>query len=549
MSVLGRSNKLYYRTEMTAPILLDRAAMHHPNGEILTYLGDGKCHVTTYRMHRIRVRKLQWALTNRGFTQSDVIGTFMWNNARHLQIYHTVPCMGCILHTINIRLHPEKLTYIIRHAEDKAIFVDQSLVYLLSKLPGKAFQGLKLFVINGSKEGPLDPSSSLTLPFLPKTCEVIGYEKLIGEAPKVLNIQWPILHEDMPMVLCYTSGTTGMPKGVLYSHRSQYVTILGNLAAGQQGFRPIDTALPIVPMFHAMAWGIPYAALAAGCNIVLANEHMKPHIVADLILKYRVTVLSGVPLIWQAVKKTLLSNPTKYQPIRCHFKRGTVGGSKFALNLLRWFWDNWGVEVIQTWGMTETNPLGTAARRLDGQQQLKAFSDKHLDTVVISNYFKRVDNPPSGAFVDGWLNTGDLASITSNGYIAIHDRAKDVIKSGGEWISSVDMENHIKALAEVHLACVVGVEHPVWDERPIAVVQLENPKSTISLERIRSHCATRFAKFQLPDDVVIWEEVPISGTGKIDKKIVRARLKSNGYVLPALRKSTITPARSIASKL
>jgi len=477
------------------------------------------------------------------------------------------------LHTLNIRLHSEKLGYIIRHAEDKVIFVDEILLPVLSRVKPEALKDIRLMVVCGKDEGPVTNMDPSILPKIPESCHVLTYEKLLELGDECHK--WPNLHEDMPMALCYTSGTTGMPKGVMYSHKSQYVVVLGNSAAGQQGISPLDTALPVVPMFHAMAWGIPYAALANGSQLVLTNEHMKPDDVADVILRHRVTVVSGVPTIWQGIKRALSKSPKKYAPIRGVFVRGTTGGSKFSLSLLRWFWDNWRVQVVQTWGMTETNPLGTTARRIDGQSHLSSFSDTHLDTVgrpvfgtearivdpetkkalpadgksvgellmkgpnVISAYYKKIDSTPD-KFVDGWLNTGDLASITPDGYVVIKDRTKDVIKSGGEWISSIDMANHILKLPNIKHAAVVGTQHPRWDERPIVVIELTEKKGPApDLKQVRAHCAKIFAKFQLPDDLLIWDEIPVSGTGKIDKKVIRAKLQAADYVHPELRRSKL----------
>eukprot|EP00466_Bigelowiella_natans_P016580 jgi/Bigna1/87362/estExt_fgenesh1_pg.C_190162 len=613
----------YYQAQLTMPSLLDRAAKYHPDTEVVTQISGGRAHVISYKEHQKRSVLLGSALVKCGIKRGDVVATFMWNNSRHLQIYHAVPCIGCVLHTVNIRLHPEKLAFIIQHAEDEVIFVDESLLSLLRKVSKEALTRIKMLVICGKDEMPcslsVEDKNDLSRSF-PSIRRIVTYEELLSEGSP--TFQWPsaALDEDMPMALCYTSGTTGMPKGVMYSHKSQYITILNNMAASQTGFCPHDTALPVVPMFHAMAWGdnssnstsnsdsgsgrnsgIAYAALASGCRLILTNEYMKPDDTAEMILKHGVTVVSGVPTIWQGIRRSLEQNPDKYS---------------------RWFWQNWGVEVVQTWGMTETNPLGTAARRIDGQKQLRHSSDLHLKTVgrpvclalaataenaayamtkyesapkmfiltvardcsshhvtqhaqilnandalgnevrivhpetkkslpndgkhvgellvrgpvVISAYYKKIGTTPD-KFVEGWLNTGDLASISHDGYVTIHDRSKDVIKSGGEWISSIDMANHLMKLNDnfKHVA-VVGVFHPKWDERPIVVIELaDKSRKAPTLKEIRKHCARVFAKFQLPDDVLVWNEIPVSGTGKIDKKVIRAKLKSMNYKLPQLR--------------
>ncbi len=576
----------YYSSQLLIGSLLNRAAKHQPDTEIVTKISKG-VHRTTYKAHQAQTELLASALSKWGVRPGHVVGSFMWNNARHLNVYHAVPCMGAVLHTLNIRLHHDKVGYIIQHAGDSVVFVDESLLDLLAKVNSKFLSTLKLVVICGKDERPYMGNTAHDLHNLPSHVEKVSFETLLSTG-STAGFEWPegdTLSEYAPLALCYTSGTTGPPKGVMYSHRSQYINTMGNLIASQQGISATDAAMPVVPMFHAMAWGIPYACLALGCKLVLTNEHMKPEDIGFLIRTEGVTVMSCVPTIWQALKRELEENRDLYRCTKGVFTRGSVGGSKFSLSLLKWFWDEWGVEVVQTWGMTETNPLGTAARRIDDRKLVTAnrhnrFTYSHLDTVgrpivgvevkvvdqatnetlpndgksigellicgpaIINGYFKKLastseEQRNSKGFYKGWLRTGDLATISSRGYVSLHDRAKDVIKSGGEWISSADMENHVKNMLQIKHACVIGMPHPTWDERPIVVVELlDSTKHAITLEEVRAHCSKKYAKFQLPDDVLVWKEVPVSGTGKIDKKVVRAKLRAQGYVLPKLRKTS-----------
>ena len=392
------------------------------------------------------------------------------------------------------------------------------------------------------------------------------YEAMIAGQPE--KYDWPNIDENSPLGLCYTSGTTGSPKGVEYEHRAQYLHTLTECLTDSMSLSATDCMLGIVPMFHAMGWGIPFAATMLGCKQVMPSRYMTPQSLCRLLADEKATISAGVPTIWQGVRAAYEANPNAYD--FSALDRVTCGGSAPPPSLIRWFWQELGAEMIQGWGMTETSPLGTLSRRrmkyhheqLSEEEQfanmckagqimpgleLEIFDEsfnplphdgKTVGEILIrgpwicSEYYK---NPQPDKFHGDWLITGDVGMIDEEQYLIINDRSKDLVKSGGEWISSVDLENHIVALDGVAQACVVAVPHPKWDERPVALVVLAS-ESAVEASQVVEHCATRFAKWQLPDDVLFIETIPLTSTGKMNKKVVRANLKEQGYVLPDLRK-------------
>ena len=534
--------------------ILDRGAKVAPNEEIVTATADG-VRKQSYLETRNRSHQLAHALRDSGIEVGDRIGTFMWNGSRHLEAYHACAGMGAVLHTLNIRLSDRDLEYIIGHAQDKAIIVDADALPLLEQLKGRMPSVERVIV--ATEEAFEGWDTGLPSP--------VDYEEFISGKPTEYN--WPILDENSPLGLCYTSGTTGNPKGVEYEHRSQYLHTMAMCMTDSMGLSATDTVCGIVPMFHAMGWGIPWAALMLGCKQVLPHRFMDPARLLQLMVDEGVTLSAGVPTIWQGVKGLYEANPSGYD--LSNLSRLTCGGSAPPPSLIRWYWDQLGVEMIQGWGMTETSPLATLSRKVMKRSQLGLDEDQLFENVakagqlmpgleldIFDENFEKVphdgetvgeilirgpwicseyyNDPQPEKFHDGWLITGDVGKIDPEEYLIISDRSKDLVKTGGEWISSVDLENHIVSLKGVAQACVVAQPHPKWDERPVALIVLEAGKE-VSKEEVITHCSKAFAKWQLPDDVLYIDEIPLTSTGKMDKKIVRADLDAKGYVLPDLQ--------------
>ena len=530
--------------------ILGRGAQLCPDEEVVTLTATGT-HRQTNRETWTRAQQLANALQAAGIRQGDRVASFMWNNWRHLEIYQAVPSMGAVLHTLNIRLSARDLEYIINHAQDRILFVDQDLLPLLAPLKDR-IPSVETIIVCGHEGEETTPDFS----------QCTDYEDFISVQPGTFD--WPDMDENSPLGLCYTSGTTGSPKGVMYTHRSTYLHTMAEAMTDSIGLSTLDALCGIVPMFHAMGWGLPYAASMLGCKQVMPHKFMTPEHLIRLIDAEEVTVSAGVPTIWQGVKGVLEARPDDFD-LR-HLSRLTCGGSAPAPSLMRWFWDQYGIEMVQGWGMTETNPLGTLSRKVAKRSHLKLTEDQQFENIakaglpipgleieivdeewqplphdgkafgellirgpwICSEYYQ---DPQPEKFHDGWLVTGDIARIDPEGYLIITDRSKDLIKSGGEWISSVDLENHLMALDGVSQAAVVAQPHPRWDERPVALVVLSEG-SAISKEAILAHCAKTFAKWQLPDDLLFVQEIPLTGTGKLDKKAIRARLQEEGYQLP-----------------
>ena len=536
--------------------ILDRGAKVAPNEEIVTATENG-VRRQTYKETRDRAHQLAHALAAAGIKVGDRVGTFMWNGSRHLEAYHACAGMGAVLHTLNIRLGEKDLEYIINHAEDQVIIADADILPLLEKMVGKIPTVRQVIV--ATEEGFEGWSTELPNP--------IDYEDFIKDQPT--NYDWPQIDENSPLGLCYTSGTTGNPKGVEYEHRSQYLHTLTCAMTDSMALSGTDSVCGIVPMFHAMGWGIPWVALMLGCKQVMPHRFMDPARLLDLMVTDEVTLSAGVPTIWQGVKALYEAEPDRFDLSK--LDRLTCGGSSPPPSLIRWFWDTLNVEMIQGWGMTETSPLATLSRRVMKRSQLNLSEDEQFENVakagqlmpgleldifdeefnrlphdgetvgeilirgpwICSEYF---NNPQPDKFHEGWLITGDVGKIDPEEYLIISDRSKDLVKSGGEWISSVDLENHIVALPGVAQACVVAQPHPRWDERPVALVVLE-PGKEVSQEEVLKHCESAFAKWQLPDEVLYIDSIPLTTTGKMDKKVVRADLDAKGYELPDLRKA------------
>jgi len=532
--------------------ILGRGAILDPEVEIVTQQADGT-HRQTIKQTWDHANQVAHALKKQGIEVGDRVASFMWSNYRHLELYQGVPSMGAVLHTLNIRLSPTDLEYIINHASDRVIFADEDLLPLLEPLWAK-IPCVELLVICRHGEGG---ESSFE--------NQIDYEDFIADQPS--EFDWPEINETSPMGLCYTSGTTGKPKGVMYTNRSTYLHTLTESLTDSIGLSSLDSLLGIVPMFHAMGWGLPFAASMLGCKQVMPHRFMLPDVFLKLMVEEEVTISAGVPTIWQGVRAALEAEPEKYDLSK--MDRLTCGGSSPPVEMMRWYWESHQIEMIQGWGMTETNPLGTLSRKVAKRSHINLSEDHQFENIakaglsmpgleieifdeewnplphdgeavgelcirgpwIASEYY---NDPQPDKFHDDWLVTGDVAKIDSEQYVMISDRSKDLIKSGGEWISSVDLENHIVAMPDIIQAAVVAQPHPKWDERPVALVVM-NEGAKLNVAAVIEHCSNTFAKWQLPDEVIETDNIPLTSTGKIDKKTIRAKLDEEDYQLPDLR--------------
>ncbi len=532
--------------------ILGRGAILDPEVEIVTQQANST-HRQTIKQTWDRANQVAHALNKHGIKVGDRVGSFMWNNYRHLELYQGVPSMGAVLHTLNIRLSPTDLEYIINHADDRVIFADEDLLPLLEPLWAK-IPCVELLIICRHGEGGESSFGNQ-----------IDYEDFIADQPSEFN--WPEINETSPMGLCYTSGTTGKPKGVMYTNRSTYLHTLTESLTDSIGLSALDSLLGIVPMFHAMGWGLPFAASMLGCKQVMPHRFMLPDVFLKLMVEEEVTISAGVPTIWQGVRAALQAEPDKYDLSK--MGRLTCGGSAPPVEMMRWYWESHQIEMIQGWGMTETNPLGTLSRKVAKRSHINVSEDHQFENIakaglsmpgleieifdeewnplphdgqavgelcirgpwIASEYY---NDPQPDKFHEDWLVTGDVAKIDPEQYVIISDRSKDLIKSGGEWISSVDLENHIVAMPDIVQAAVVAQPHPKWDERPVALVVMKED-ATLSSTAVLDHCSKTFAKWQLPDEVIDTDNIPLTSTGKIDKKAIRAKLDEENYQLPDLR--------------
>ena len=532
-------------TPLTIVHLFERAERYHRDKTIVTATGGAR-ERTTYGAWADRTRRLGSVLDHLGISPDGRVGTFAWNTARHLELYFAAPCTGRVLHTLNIRLFPEQLTYIANHAEDEVIFVDRSLLALLAPLL-KTFETVKHLVLMDDGKGDI-PADLNGLP-------LHDYEALLADAePAAFDVQ----DENRAASMCYTSGTTGNPKGVVYSHRSTYLHTMGTMLADSLGARESDVILPVVPMFHANAWGLAHAAVASGAALVMPGPDLSGRAIADLIVDEKVTVAAGVPTIWMTVLPELKGRDTSsLRAIPC-------GGSAVPRALSEAYREQLGLPILQAWGMTETSPIAAVCQLRAADLALPDDEQAELRTTVgrtIVGVDCRVVEPGStdplpwdgessgelqvrGPWIaatyyndpragdsfteDGWLRTGDVATMDAVGRIRLVDRTKDLIKSGGEWISSVELENELMAHPSIREAAVIGVPHPRWSERPLACVVLEEG-AELSKQDVLDFLAPRVAKWQLPDDVVFIDEVPKTSVGKFSKKTLRDRFAD--YVL------------------
>lgn len=528
--------------QLTLTHFLERARLLFHNQIIASRKGDGVFRYT-FREMTSRVDRLAGALTALGVQRGDRVGTLGWNSHRHLEAYYAVPCMGAVLHTLNLRLHPDQLTYVINHAKDRVLIVDASLLPLLEKVRANLTTVETVVVMSDGEAGQGIPPG------------MHDYEALLAAAPP--TFAWPALDEEDAAALCYTSGTTGHPKGVLYSHRALVLHTLGFSIADAFGLSQRDVVLTIVPMFHANAWGLPFAAGMLGCSVVLPGPHLAPKDLVDLIESESVTFVGGVPTIVAALYHYLKQSGRKVPTLR----QILVGGAALSRVLLEGF-DEMGIEVVHAWGMTELSPAGTVSRLRaemeawpqDEKIRVRLLQGTPFPLVelrvvtedgvvapwdgatagelqargpwVIREYYE--DPGSAERFQDGWFCTGDVAAIDERGYVRLVDRTKDMVKSGGEWISSVDLENVIMSHPSVAEAAVVAISHPKWTERPLAcVVPKAGAAGELTRAGLREWLRGRVADWWLPDDVVVIEVVPKTSVGKFDKKVLRERFKDH----------------------
>ena len=521
---------------LTLNTIVEHASRMTPQKTIKTKRPAGGWHEYSYADFHERVRRLGNVLDSLGVEPGDRVATFSWNNYQHLEFYFGIPCAGAVIHTLNIRLSHEQLKYIIDHAEDKVIFVDASLLPLIEPIAAQ-LEAVERFVVFNMAAG-----QSCSLP------NASRYEDLMAGASD--DYQWRCADENMAMGLCYTSGTTGMPKGVLYSHRSMMLHTLGVLQAAALGPTEADVALAVVPQFHAMAWGLPYACAWVGASMVMPGPHLQPAPLADMIESERVTIAAGVPTIWNGLYHELRRNPRDISSIT----QLVVGGSAMPRGLIEAYERDFGVNVVHAWGMTEMSPIGSVAKLQTRHQELDAagcwdikakqgYFVPGVDARIVDDQGKELpwDGETMGELQvrgywvvgryykiprdaehfsnDGWFRTGDVATIDENGYMSITDRTKDLVKSGGEWISSVDLENMLISHPDVLEAAVIAVPDERWGERPLAIlVPLDGGHD---VETLNAYLLEHFPRFWLPDEYIVVEEIPKTGVGKMDKKVLR----------------------------
>jgi len=534
---------------LTVDKILDHAAQWHGGREIVGRSVEGPIVRTTYAEVRRRAKRLSNALKGLGVGLGDRVATLAWNSARHMEAWYAIMGVGAVCHTLNPRLFPDQLCYIINHAEDKVLFTD--LTFLPTIIERRADMTSVRQVIVMTDQGHM---ASVGLD------GALCYERLIDENGE--DCAWGGFDENTAAGLCYTSGTTGNPKGVLYSHRTNFLHTLVTLQRDVMGLSGLDVVLPVVPMFHANAWGLAFSCPAVGCKMVMPGQKLDGASVHELIETEGVTFSAAVPTVWQMLLQHLRATGGRLDTL----KRVVIGGSAVPESLVRAFRDDYGVDVTHAWGMTETSPLGTlsvptpevAAMPAEEQlryklkqgrppagTELKLTDDegrrqphdgatygrlKIKGAFIVGSYFKG----EGGEILDdeGFFDTGDVATIDALGYMQITDRAKDVIKSGGEWISSIEIENLAAGHPKAMIAAVIGVAHPKWDERPLLLVKLKEGESA-TREEFLAHLDGKIARWWMPDDVVFVDDIPLGATGKIDKKLIRQRFE--GYELPTAK--------------
>jgi fatty-acyl-CoA synthase len=541
---------------LTVGSILRHAVSYFGDGEVVT-AAERSSRRASYAAVSDRIAQLAAGLRRLGIRSDERVGTFQWNNQEHLEAYFAVPAMGAVLHTLNLRLFPEQVVYIVNHAEDSVVILDASLIQVFAKLLPECKSVHTVLVCGDGDRAPLESSGK----------QILSYEDVLAaESP---DFAWPDVDERSAAAMCYTSGTTGNPKGVVYSHRSTWLHSSAVCSANGLGLRYDDRVLPIVPMFHANAWGLPYAAFMSGASLVMPDRFLQAEPLLRLIEAERPTVAGAVPTIWNDILHYIRANPG--HDLSC-LRQVACGGSAVPRTLMQAFEDEFKVRIIQAWGMTETSPLASVAWvpvGVEGQEEfwryrstagrlLSGVEGRIVDDAgtelprdgrsvgelevrgpwVTAAYYR--DEDPS-RFDQGWLRTGDVGTLDERGYITLTDRAKDVIKSGGEWISSVELETTLAAHPDVLEAAVVGVPDERWQERPLAVVV---PKPDISVEPtvLRDWLSGKVARWWLPERWAFVPAVPRTSVGKFDKKVLR-----RAYADGELEVTVLEPAAADSS--
>lgn len=541
-------NGLMQQQPLLISSLLVHAERHHGGQEIVSRRVEGDIHRTTYRELASRARRLAKALIALGIQDSDRVATLAWNGYRHLETYYAASGMGAVLHTLNPRLHPDQLVYIVDHAQDQALFFDATFLPLVEAVAGR-LKTVKHFVLMAARE---------KMPVDSKVPGLLCFEDLMAAQDD--RFEWPVFDEQHASSLCYTSGTTGNPKGVLYSHRSTLLHAFAGALPDALNCSARDVILPVVPMFHVNAWSLPYVACMVGAKMVFPGAGLDGASLHELFETEKVTMSAGVPTVWQGLLAHVEANNLKFSTM----KRTIIGGSACPPAMIRTFQQTYGVQVLHAWGMTEMSPLGTvcsfrnkhlamtdeqrlALQTKQGQAifgvDMKIVGDDGHELPwdgqasgellvrgpwIIESYFRDEGGDP---LVDGWFPTGDVATIDADGYMQITDRAKDVIKSGGEWIGSIDLENIAMAHPKVAMAACIAAKHPKWDERPLLVV-VKKPNQDLTREELLAHFDGKIAKWWTPDDVVFVDAIPLGATGKMQK--IKLREQFRDHVLPTV---------------
>jgi len=529
--------------------VLRYAAEIHGSGEIVSVRTEGDLHRQSYAKTFARTGQLAHGLDALGVGQGDRVATLAWNGYRHFELYYAISGMGAVCHTINPRLSAEQMLYIIGHAGDRILFVDVTFIPILEALADQLPKGLELVAMTDAAHMP---DSKLDL---------ICYEDLLGDHPA--EYDWPDLPENTAAGLCYTSGTTGNPKGSLYSHRSTVLHALFVAVTLPRSLHEGARLLPVVPMFHVNSWGMPYAAPLVGASLIMPGAKLDGASLFDLMQSEKVTASWGVPTVWLGLRAEIEARSAPPSTL----DQLVIGGSAAPRSMIAFFEDQ-GIDVCHAWGMTEMSPIGTTGQLsidmqdapFDDRMARKALQGRRMfgvdlklvgqdsqrlphDGVAVGELFVRGNAVISGYFndeaataavmdSDGWFGTGDVASITPDGYLGIQDRSKDLIKSGGEWISSIDLENVAMSHPDVANCAVIAISHPKWDERPVLVVQGKEGAQP-ELESFHALMAPHFAKWQLPDDVLYVDTLPLTATGKVSKLMLRKQFAD--YVLPEAR--------------